>query len=313
MSIGISRTAVRPGAHHEIVAPRGAQLLDYASAHKALIGERLEQDGAVLLRGFGAVGEASFEAVVRLFVAELMAENGEHVPLADSASLYTPVPYAADQKLLWHNENSFNDAWPAVIAFCAVQPAVWGGETTLADSRAMLDALAPEIVEAFMARDVAYVRTMGLGVGRSWQQVLRTEDRREAEDKCRRDGCSFAWLDDDVLQTRCVRPATLRHQRTGQLSWFNQAQHWHNYFLDKELREELLDMFGSDSMPRDCTFGDGSAIDDGMMEQIAQAYQALEWPVAWRQGDVLLVDNVALAHARNPYRGPRKMLVAMGR
>ncbi|MFY1676223.1 MULTISPECIES: TauD/TfdA family dioxygenase [unclassified Streptomyces] len=33
---------------------------------------------------------------------------------------------------------------------------------------------------------------------------------------------------------------------------------------------------------------------------------------AWRPGDLLLVDNVLAAHGRDPFRGARKIVVAMG-
>ena len=32
----------------------------------------------------------------------------------------------------------------------------------------------------------------------------------------------------------------------------------------------------------------------------------------WQKGDVILVDNIRAAHARDPYEGSRKIVVAMG-
>jgi alpha-ketoglutarate-dependent taurine dioxygenase len=32
----------------------------------------------------------------------------------------------------------------------------------------------------------------------------------------------------------------------------------------------------------------------------------------WQAQDILMVDNMLIAHARNPYIGPRKIVVAMG-
>jgi hypothetical protein len=32
----------------------------------------------------------------------------------------------------------------------------------------------------------------------------------------------------------------------------------------------------------------------------------------WQAGSAVLIDNLLMAHGRNPYTGPRKILVAMG-
>lgn len=33
---------------------------------------------------------------------------------------------------------------------------------------------------------------------------------------------------------------------------------------------------------------------------------------AWQQGDLLMIDNMLVAHGRNPFDGPRRILAAMG-
>jgi len=48
------------------------------------------------------------------------------------------------------------------------------------------------------------------------------------------------------------------------------------------------------------------------MEEILSVYRDLEVSFPWQEGDVLLVDNVAVAHGRRPFRGERKILVALG-
>jgi hypothetical protein len=60
------------------------------------------------------------------------------------------------------------------------------------------------------------------------------------------------------------------------------------------------------------TYGDGTPIDDETMAIVGRAYEACAVRFDWRQGDVVMLDNMLAAHARDPYEGPRKIVVAMG-
>jgi hypothetical protein len=41
-------------------------------------------------------------------------------------------------------------------------------------------------------------------------------------------------------------------------------------------------------------------------------YEACAVRFDWQKGDVILLDNMLVAHARDPFEGPRKIVVAMG-
>ena len=77
-------------------------------------------------------------------------------------------------------------------------------------------------------------------------------------------------------------------------------------------RESLLSVCGPDRLPRNCFYGDGSQIADEVVAKISQTYQNLETSFPWQRGDLLLLDNMLTAHARNPYVGERRILVGMG-
>jgi alpha-ketoglutarate-dependent taurine dioxygenase len=287
-------------------------LVDWARNNLDLIEAELARLGGILFRGFDVETAQRFERFASAITPQLFNENGEHPRASVSGNVYTPVFYPPEKQLLWHNENSFNHQWPMKIFFCCVRPADRGGETPLVDSRKVFDALDEGLKRRFIEKGVMYQRNYGDGLGLEWQTVFQTDDRAEVEQMCRRLLLDFEWKPGGRLRTRAVRPAAVKHPRTGQMTWFNQAQHWHISCLDGATRESLLSMFDEQDLPRNCYYGDGSRIEDRVMEEILSVYAELEVVFAWRKNDIVLIDNLLTAHGRNAYRGERKLLVALG-
>ena len=70
-------------------------------------------------------------------------------------------------------------------------------------------------------------------------------------------------------------------------------------------------LFAEDQFPRNVTYGDGTPIDDSVMDEILNTYWDNCVHHAWQEGDVVMLDNMISAHARNPYKGTRKIIVAL--
>jgi len=289
-----------------------ADLAEWAADHQAEIQADLLAHGAILFRGFGIDTPEVLEGFASKLCAELFNENGEHPRESVTGNVYTPVFYPQDQRLLWHNENSFNWSWPRKIFFACAQPAAEGGETPLVDSRRVYDEIPEEIRAAFEDKGVLYQRTYAEGLGLPWQTVFQTEDVAEVEREAQETRVELSWRSGDRLRTRGARPAVIPHPVTGEKTWFNQGQHWHVACLDPETSESMRALFSDDELPRHLFFGDGSPIPDEWMAAILDVYARLEVVFPWQKGDVVLLDNVLVAHGRNPFRAPRKILVAMG-
>lgn len=288
---------------------------DVAATMSAIASEvrgALLDTAAAVVRGFDALTVDEFAGVAAALIDRVVTDNGEHEPADPSGIVQTPVAFSPDRKLLWHNENSFNRRWPQTLLFSPTVVATSGGRTPLTDSRRMLDVLDPGIVARFREHGIAYLRRFGHGIGLTWQRVLGTDIRTAAEERAAADGVELAWGPDETLTTRAVRPAVVEHPLTGESAFFAQPAHWHPACLDEETRAALTDVLGDDNLHRDCTFGDGTAIPDSMMGELLDAYASLERSFDWVVGDVLAIDNVLTAHARDPYTGPRRLLVAMG-
>jgi len=104
----------------------------------------------------------------------------------------------------------------------------------------------------------------------------------------------------------------IRHPQTGEMSFFNQVQLHHVYCLEPAVRQSLFSLFKQEDLPRHVYYGDGSPIPDSVMEQVGEAYEKAAVRFEWQEGDMVTLDNMLTAHARDPYVGARKIVVAMG-
>jgi len=135
----------------------------------------------------------------------------------------------------------------------------------------------------------------------TWQNVFQTENKSDVEAFCRSAGIEAEWLDKNRLRTRQVCQAVAKHPRTGDMVWFNQAHLFHISSLKPEIRESLLSVFGERDLPRNAYYGDGTAIEDSVLDEIREAYRAEQVIFPWSQGDLLMLDNMLTAHGRSPF------------
>jgi alpha-ketoglutarate-dependent taurine dioxygenase len=93
--------------------------------------------------------------------------------------------------------------------------------------------------------------------------------------------------------------------------WFNQAHLFHVSALEPTVRQYLLAEFKEQDLPRNAFYGDGTSIEEPLLDEIRQAYNDEMVTFAWQQADILLLDNMLAAHARESFAGPRRILVGM--
>jgi hypothetical protein len=67
-----------------------------------------------------------------------------------------------------------------------------------------------------------------------------------------------------------------------------------------------------EGLPRHVYYGDGTPIEEEVIQHIGEIYEKSAVKFPWSERDVLMLDNMLICHGRNPFVGPRKILVAMG-
>ncbi|GBF78222.1 taurine catabolism dioxygenase TauD [Paenibacillus sp. 598K] len=302
-------------AHRQLLiqpGQEGVDLIGWVAEHRDWIVSELHQAGGILFRDFTVPSIDYFEQVSQALTPTLEEYKERSTPRSEvQGKIYTSTEYPADQFIPLHNENSYTHAWPLKIWFhCAIN-ARTGGETPIADSREVYARISPQIRERFADKKLMYVRNVGGGIDLPWQTVFQTDSREEVNAYCKKVQIEVEWLGEDRLRTRSVRGAIAKHPATWELLWFNQAHLFHVSSLPEELRDYMVAAIGEENLPRNVYYGDGSPIEQSILDEIRGVYDETMLVFPWQQGDIVLLDNMLNAHGRNPYTGDRKVVVAM--
>ncbi|MBX8488583.1 TauD/TfdA family dioxygenase [Pseudomonas cichorii] len=322
METGVARTQVQSmevSQGSELTLPfifQAPAAGDTWQAHREQIQQVVEAElpraGGVLFRGFAFEGEADFEAFASSFGHELLTYDYASTPRTKlNNRVYTSTEYPAHQVIPLHNEQSYSLNWPMKIWFHCVQASPVGGETPIADSREVYRQLDPVIRQRFADKRLMYVRNYGNGLDLPWQQAFNTEDRAQVEQFCKASNIEFEWDEEGELSTRQVCQAVARHPVSGEWVWFNQAHLFHISNLAPAVRETLISTVGEEGVPRNVFYGDGSPIELEALEHVRAVLQRCQVSFPWQAGDVLMLDNMLVAHGRSTFQGARKVVVAM--
>ncbi|HKV36206.1 MAG TPA: TauD/TfdA family dioxygenase [Pyrinomonadaceae bacterium] len=291
----------------------GIDLADWVASRKDFLQQCLFESGAILFRNFKIRNPAEFEAVVRA------ASNSDLLPYRERSSprsriggnVYTSTDYPSDQSIFLHNENSYQHAWPMKIFFYCGLPAQERGETPIADTRRIFMRIPADIRQRFVEKKWRYVRNFNGRFGLPWQTVFQTDEKAKVEDYCRTNRIEVEWKEGDCLKTWAVRPAVVKHPQTGVDLWFNHATFFHVSTLAPSVREVFLATIKEEDLPTNTYYGDGSPIEPETLDELRRIYDEETVAFPWQEGDILMLDNMRVAHGRAPYEGARQILVGM--
>lgn len=285
----------------------------WAGEHRDALRAVVAEHGSLLVRGLGLCGSAEIGAVFhQLSTSGLMGEREVFAARRSYAEgVYSSTKWPANQQMCMHHELSYTLEFPGLMLFACLQASAGGGATAVADSSSVLGALPTDLVARFEREGWLLIRNYNDEIGASFAEAFGTEDRDAIEGYCRANAIEFAWQPDGGLSTRQRRGAVARHPGTGQRCWFNQIAFLNEATIDPEVREFLIDVYGADGLPFTTRFGNGDPIGADVVALLNEVYEANTAREPWQAGDLMLVDNIRTAHSREPFAGPREIVVAL--
>ncbi len=321
-SLSIQEIELDQQQHHEEVfplvyaaedsSPTLTQVHEWLGKNKKRLLEQLSRHGAILFRGLPVNSDSDFDSVIRSFGLKnfTYAESlSNAVRRNRTERVFTANEAPASVSIFLHHEMAQTPVYPSKLFFYCEQAAISGGATPLCRSDILLQELtkqAPEFVAACLKLGVRYSNVMPniddleSGQGRSWRSTLSTDDKSAAEDKLRKLGYQWEWLEQDSLRvTTAVLPA-VRETDNGRQVFFNQLIAAFRGWKDTRNATE-----------KSIRFGDDSAISTQAMAKAIHIGDELSFDIPWQSGDVALVDNFLVMHGRRPFEGQRRVLASL--
>ncbi|MFE9701941.1 amino acid adenylation domain-containing protein [Streptomyces sp. NPDC005930] len=308
----VARTEGRP-AVLTLDGPPPADPAEWAARHAGRVRATVAEHGALLVRGLGLADPETVGRVGRALLHEVMTEREGFAPrrrLADG--VYTSSEWPVDQPMCMHHELSYAREVPGTLLFACLTAPESGGVTGVSDSADVLAALPAGLVARFETEgwlvDRNYTETVGVGLA----DAFGTDDPAAVEAYCAERGIELRRQPNGDLRTRQRAAAVLTHPVTGRRGWFNQIAFLNEWTLDPVIREYLTFEFGAEGLPFNSRYGEGAGLDEDTVLTINAVYEKHTLREPWRDGDLLVVDNLRMAHSREPYEGERRVAVVLG-
>ncbi|XP_078429027.1 2-oxoglutarate (2OG) and Fe(II)-dependent oxygenase superfamily protein [Wolffia australiana] len=277
---------------------------------KPRIEEILRTSGAVLFRDFPVRTASDFNEIVEAFGYEELPYIGGAAPRSNVVGrVFTANESPPDQKIPFHHEMSQVPEFPSkLFFFCEVEPKM-GGETPIALSNRIYNRMKenhPEFVGELEKHGLIYIRVLGAEddpsspIGRGWHSTFLTKDREIAEDRARRLGMKLEWTEEGARTIMGPIPAVKEDELRGRKIWFNSMVAAYTGWKDKRNDPEKA-----------VELGDGSPLSPAVVEDCLRILEEESVALPWKQGDLLLLDNLAVLHARRSFLPPRRILASL--
>jgi hypothetical protein len=249
-----------------------------------------KRHGALLLRGFDTDIDR-FRAFAQQFCATSMFNESPGRQLLDQAHNIQSVNRGTEPFPL-HPELSREPWKPDICFFGCLTPPSDGGMTTICDGVELVRELPEGARRTFEGRRLLYIQPARPDVLLYW---LGSADPSDAQLAAPPPHCPYGF--------RRAGPMIVRF-------FSRPALHKPMFTDDPAFGNFLLFARYHNGRPNFPVLDNGQPVPDAVMEAVRQTGDRLSAPVAWRKGDLLMLDNTRFMHGRTAIADQEERLIA---
>jgi alpha-ketoglutarate-dependent taurine dioxygenase len=289
-------------------------------AHRPRLDDLIVEYGGIVLRGFPVDSAQAFSRFADQFPAYERGYVGGGAPRQKLAEKVLESTRMVETfKIPLHTEMSYMRRYPPRIAFFAKTSARTGGETIIGSMLDFMGELPPDLIARLRTRKVRSVRNYAPASDAAapqivrhsddirWNDVFGTSDRQAVDRICADLGIEPVWQDDGSLSVVEETDPLTRHPRTGDLIYRNNLHNNYTYG-DGDTASRFK---ARAAHPAGMYLDDGSPLPEADADAVNAAFERVELAWRWRDRDIMILDNLLVAHGRNPFEGPREVMVAL--
>lgn len=249
--------------------------------------ERLQTRGWALLRG-ACQDSQQFDALLAKFLGKVTFD-----PARQAASKKTQMVDSGTAPIGLHIENGNTPLPPDIVAFHCVKAAKEGSETTVCDGMELWQYLPPHLQSLF-GKPITVRRTLDASI---WKRYVASALRRS--------GHELVTAKDlhGFLKQVPGQQGVLRKDGSLDYTLTVNAVRQDNLLGRKAFANALMGPSFNYEAPSYCA-ADGTVIEQGLLDQLADLSAPFVHDICWEDGDVLLIDNKRVMHGRRAIVGP---------
>ena len=290
---------------------------------QTLLDTLLADFGAIVFRDFAFETTEDFDRYSSLYERYAGGYVAGASPRSTVVGNVMEATRLAPDFFIWlHQEMAYLRDYPSRIAFFGRKVPPKGGATIIGDMREFTRRMPENFrlqIEKHGVRGVRNYAPLGGGAkvarhvdDKSWDDGFETVDPQEVEEICAAKGIQPIWNKDGSLTIVTITDGFAIHPVTGERIYrtnlHTNARTYEHFGRNNPAWDEARQQ---QAFHTGYTLGNGEEVASEQAREVGEIVDSLITRWQWRNGDIMLVDNLQVAHGRDPFEGDRETLVAL--